>query len=202
MALSDKNPSTNRPFNPVPLNPASQPTSFDPNQQQQLQSTINQVNQQDAIASQYALTPIPYHEHNDLDSPKIDYDDLKNRVVTISHVLFGTNAATAGNYSIFFLVPFSCIFKSFSEVHTTAGSDAGSVTLNVAKLTGTTAPGSGTNLLSSTINLKGTANTVQYGTLITNYNTLALSKGDRLQLVLTGTPTALANVLITAQVSY
>lgn len=84
-----------------------------------------------------------------------------------------------------------------SEVHTTAGSDGSAVTLMLKKCSGTTVPASGTDMLSASLNMKGTAQTVQAGTLVTNIDTLTLSAGDRLAVDFTGTITALAGVVIT-----
>lgn len=91
--------------------------------------------------------------------------------------------------------PFKVV--GISEVHTTAGSDGGAVTLQVRKCTGTQAPASGVALLASTINLKGTAQTVQAGTLTSTAEDLVLAAGDRLALDYTGTITSLAGVQVT-----
>lgn len=84
-----------------------------------------------------------------------------------------------------------------SEVHTTAGTDAGTVSLTLKKCTGTTAPASGTALHSTVINLKGTAQTVQSPALTDVESTLTLEPGDRLGLDFTGTITTLAGVCVT-----
>lgn len=147
---------------------------------------------------QFGVAQTPFHTHNDIDSPKISFFDLKSRLLVLPVILAGTAPATAGNYGIFYTAPFSCRFLSVNEVHTTAGSDAGAVTVQIEKLISTTAPGSGTVLLSSGINMKGTANTVQYGTLASIQKTnFSLKKSDRLALKLTGTPTAVANAVFT-----
>lgn len=83
------------------------------------------------------------------------------------------------------------------EVHGTASSDGGAVTLDVVKLTGTTAPASGTTMLSGTINMKGTANTVVSGGLTATAANLLLAVGDRIGFNYTGTVTALADVNVT-----
>lgn len=72
-------------------------------------------------------------------------------------------------------------------------------TLQVEKLTGTTAPGSGTSMLTGTVSLAGTANTVTAGTLSGTVGNLQLAAGDRIGGVLGGTLTALlgATVVIT-----
>lgn len=85
---------------------------------------------------------------------------------------------------------------SVKEVHSTAGTDAGAVTLAVKKCTGTQAPSAGTNVLTGTLNLKGTANTVQSGTLSATAADSVLAAGDRLAIDITGTPTAVAGVVV------
>lgn len=84
---------------------------------------------------------------------------------------------------------------AFSSVHATA-STSGTVT--VEKLTGTTAPGSGTALLSGTVSLSGTANTVANGTLIATVASLTFAAGDRVGFVFAGTMTNLVGACCTA----
>lgn len=87
------------------------------------------------------------------------------------------------------------------ESHAVAGNDAGAVSCDVKKATGTTAIASGTTVLGSTFDMKGTANTVvtksrsNGGVLSTPVATLAA--GDRLGLDYTGTITTLAGVCFT-----
>lgn len=84
------------------------------------------------------------------------------------------------------------------EVHTVLGTNASAVSLTVTKETGTTAPGSGTALLTSVLSLKAPINTVQDGVLTTAAPTaLVLSKGDRLSTLIAGTTTAVAGVVTT-----
>jgi hypothetical protein len=78
---------------------------------------------------------------------------------------------------------------------TVAGTDAGTVTLQLTKCTGTTAPASGTALLSATIDLKTTANTTAAGTLVSNQSTLSFTSGDRLAVDVTGTTTAVDGIV-------
>ncbi len=89
------------------------------------------------------------------------------------------------------------------EVHATAGNDAGAVNLQVTKDTSTNAPGAGTDLLTDNsaagFNLKGTANTVQTGTLTGTTASLQLAAGDRLSLDFAGTVTTLAGLQVTVQ---
>lgn len=105
--------------------------------------------------------------------------------------------------SVFFVAPAACKVLAISEVHSTAGSDAGAVTAVVTHDSGTAVPGAGTSLhQSGSFNLKGTANTVQNATLSTTAATITLSAGDRLAVKLTGTPTAVAGAVVTAQIAW
>ena len=163
---------------------------------------------QDAIddnngINQFAVTQTPYHTHNDLDSPAVSFLSLKNRSEVLHFILPGTSAATAGNYGVSFIAPYKCLFLGATEVHSTLGTNGSAVTLQVEKLTGTTATGSGVNLLATPFNLKGTINTVQTATpaLIPNSN-FNLAVGDRLGLSLSGTPTSVAQVCVVVRLSY
>jgi hypothetical protein len=134
------------------------------------------------------------HLHTGLDGTK----RIKGTHI-VNLALLGTSAATTANYSVFFNVPFPCEVISVRESHTTAGSDAGTVTVTVEKLTGTTAPGGGVTLLSSALSLKATANTVQTGTLTLTKNDRRFLAGHRLAALLSGTPTAVANMVLTVE---
>jgi len=121
------------------------------------------------------------------------------RIFQIVHSLDGTAPATAANYGKFFVAVKKCMVRAIMEVHTTKGTDSGAVTLMIERLQGTEASGSGDDLLASTINLKGTDETVQTGTLTTTKAYLELSAGDRLNLVDTGTPTSVAGLCVTVE---
>jgi hypothetical protein len=123
---------------------------------------------------------------------------LSNTFV-VSKSLDGAAAATAANYGIIFIAPFACEVVSVREVHTTAGSDAGAVTLNVEKLTGTQSPDAGVSVLGATIDLKGAANTVQAPALTGTTADKQLAAGDRLCLKDTGTLTAVAGVCVAVE---
>lgn len=82
---------------------------------------------------------------------------------------------------------------SVREVH---GIASVSGTLQIEKLTGTTAPASGITMLTGTINLAATANTVVSGTLTGTTSTLQLAAGDRIGIVLAGTLTSLVGSII------
>lgn len=71
-------------------------------------------------------------------------------------------------------------------------------TVNLEKLTGTTAPGSGIALLQAVLALSGTANTVANGTLTATAASLNFAVGDRLGIVIAGTMTSLVGGIVTA----
>lgn len=96
---------------------------------------------------QYTVATTQGHTHNGADSLQIPYENLINKFFTVSNTIFGTQAATAGNYGTFYIALFPCLVTAVSEVHQVAGSSANSVFLQLEKLTGTQAPDSGTTLL-------------------------------------------------------
>lgn len=140
--------------------------------------------------------PFVDHQHNGFDSTFVEYDDLAHKQLYIEHTIYGTGAATAANYGVFWIAPVKCAVTGFKEVHGTAGSDAGAVTLNLEKLTDGVAPGSGDEVLAANLSLKATADTVQDGTLTSTLAYRTLSVGDRLCLKDGGTLTAVANVTV------
>lgn len=115
---------------------------------------------------------------------------------TIHTNLAGAAPATAANFGYFWRAPFPVELESITERHSTAGNDAGAVTMVVAKGASGTAIGSATAVQTSTFNLKGTADTEQ--TIVPDAGSARqLSAGDWLGLKLTGTPTSLAGVAVT-----
>lgn len=133
---------------------------------------------------------------------RFDYTFLKNKVQYINHSVYGTDAATATNYGVFFIAPFPCVVLSVRESHGTAGTDGSAVGLNIEKLSGTEALGSGDDVLSSDLDLKGTANTVQEGTMTKTLANRNLIKNERLALKDSGTLTSVADVAITIEILY
>lgn len=94
---------------------------------------------------------------------------------------------------IFGIVPKKSQLVGVYEVHGTAGSDGSAVTATIERLQGTETIGSG-DTVASGFNLKGTANTVQEGTLSTTVSTLVFEEGDRVGINVTGTTTAVATM--------
>jgi hypothetical protein len=84
-----------------------------------------------------------------------------------------------------------------ADVKVSFGTASSSGTLQVEKATGTTAVASGTNILTGTVSLAGTANTTLSGTIVGGLTTPVLASGDRLNIILGGTLTSLANGCVT-----
>lgn len=135
-------------------------------------------------------------------SSNFDWQFLRNRKMYIHHTIQGTAAATAGNYGVFWIAPFACSIISIQEVHQTAGSDAGSVTLDIEKLTGTQALDAGVTVTGTAVSLKGTANTVTTASLSSTLSSKQLSAGDRLAMKDTGVLTAVNNVTVIIEIKF
>lgn len=115
--------------------------------------------------------------------------DNQNQVAAASYAVSHTvylNDSVTGTYK---LAGVSAVFGTAS----TSG------TLQVEVATGTQAIASGTNQLTGTMSLAGTANTVVNGTLIAAPTTI--SAGARLNLIFAGTVTNLANASIVVTLS-
>ena len=97
----------------------------------------------------------------------------------------------------FWAAPVRCEVVAVREIHVTAGTDASAVTGTIRRCQGTEAATAGNDLLSATINFKGTALTEQVPALAATTADLVLEAGDRLSLDVTGTTTALAGVILT-----
>lgn len=109
----------------------------------------------------------------------------------------GTAPATAANYGSIFTADRAYQVIEVHEIHETAGSDGGAVTLDITKDTGTNAPGAGSSIFASgTFDLKGTANTLQTKGAVQN-TPGCLSRGHRLGLKDTGVLTAVAGLQVT-----
>lgn len=115
-------------------------------------------------------------------------------------VTFNMNANAGLADQCIFIAQRPCKLIMASEVHAVAGTDGGAVTLQVTHDRGADAPGAGTNLLSNNtnagFNLKGTANTVQVGTFISE-GIKYIARGERISLDFAGTLTSLAGLAVT-----
>ena len=149
--------------------------------------------------------PDPVSVHREVPFYEMDQFDwrlLKGRPpLTIRHTIPGTNAASGVFYGVFFITPFNCEVLSVREVHETAGTDAGAVTLDIEKLTGTQALDGGVSVLAATIDLKGTANTVVAPALTATRANRLLAVGNRLAVKDTGTLAVLSGVCVTIEIA-
>ena len=124
--------------------------------------------------------------------PAIEQKDIFNKdPIVIQHSLPGTMPASTANYGVFFTAAFGCEVLAFSADWEVASSSG---TLQLEKLTGTTAPGSGNGLLSSTISTAGAANTANHGLFLISGTARNLVRGDRLAISDGGTITNLVGL--------
>lgn len=100
-----------------------------------------------------------------------------------------------------FVAPYPMYVKSLTCVFGVAA--GGASKLQVSKDTATDAPGAGTDLLSDNtaagFDLNATANTVQYGTIVTTAGARKLAKGDRLSVDFANTIQSTAGLVVTAE---
>lgn len=145
---------------------------------------------------------IPRHTHDGISSDKLTLDSIAQRTVPLYWTIPGAQAATATNYGVVWIADKTCVVTGFQEIHQTAGTDGSAVTLQLEKLTGTEAPGSGSELLSTALSLKATANTLQEADLVETITTRQLLAGDRLCLKDAGTLTSVANLTVLIFIRY
>jgi hypothetical protein len=80
------------------------------------------------------------------------------------------------------------------EAHSVAG--GASAALQIEKLTGTQAPGAGTVILQSALDLTATVNTTVTATLVSTTSTLQLAAGESLAFKFSGTLTGLVGSIV------
>lgn len=168
--------------------------------EQKVTDVVNNVLDENSATNQFALSQTPYHTHNGADSQKVDFKDLQNRNEFLNINLMGFQGQTSNNWGVIFTAPYACNIIGATEVHQTAESTSTTMTVQIEKLTGTQASGSGTSLLLNPFNLKAAANTIQTGILNTtsvktSKNVFNFQIGDRIGLVLTTTGSA-SNTLV------
>lgn len=117
--------------------------------------------------------------------------------IYITASIYGATAATAANYGVILIPRFPIEVLRITEVHETAGSDAGAVTLDVLNVDSGTAIASGNSMLVATFNLKSTANTPVYKQSVDLNGYRVLDETQRIALKTSGTLTDLAGVHIT-----
>jgi len=122
------------------------------------------------------------------------FENIENKdMQSVTVRLKSTDAATAGNYSTFFIATRPV---EVMEIHAIWATASTSGTLNVERLTGTTAEGSGSNIIGTAIAMSGAANTVNTKKTVDITNRLLVA-GDRLALVDAGTLTNQVNLVVT-----
>ncbi len=103
----------------------------------------------------------------------------------------------------FFIADRAYRIAGITEIHKTAESTAATMTGYVAKIGSGIAPSAGAAVMTGTFDLKGTANTLQTGVLLstgtgdTDDPTLQLAAGDRLGFVFSVAGTELAGLVVT-----
>lgn len=110
--------------------------------------------------------------------------------------VFNMNANASLATQGFFVANRDMVVTTANMLWSAAGTDAGAVTIDITHETGTTAPGSGTSILTAAVSAKTTANTVNTPALTGTVAQLKLLAGDRLSVKFTGTLTALAGVVV------
>jgi hypothetical protein len=124
------------------------------------------------------------------------FNDIMNKDgFYASGFLPGANASAATNYGVIFIALVKCELVAVKVSWETGGSVDS--TLQIEKLTGTTVPGSGTNLLAAALATTTVANTVASPALTTTKDNRVFSPGDRLALKDGGTLTNLAGLAVT-----
>lgn len=112
-------------------------------------------------------------------------------VITVD---FSKSDITAGeiNNSAIFIADDAWTITSIEEAHPVAETAAATLTVAVQKMTGTQALTGGINVTEAAFNLKGTANTVQTGTLSKTSGRTTLADGNRLGIIcnMTGVQTS------------
>ncbi len=166
--------------------------------EQQVRQIVQDMIQNQNSYSQFNMTKIVSHRHTGSDVDKIEWKNLSNRKIYVTQTLPGTTASTVADYGVFFIVPTACYLTSV-KVSFEAASTSG--TLQIERLTGTLAPGSGTAMLASTISLSGTANTVVSGVISVASASVQLNAGDRVALKYGGTLTNLTGLCVTIELN-
>lgn len=133
-----------------------------------------------------------------LNTEQIDYQDLKNKdLLSETAFVFGTLAATSTNYGRILTLNRPIQIVGIQEIHETAGSDAGAVTLDVVVVDDGSAISTGTSLLATTFNLKSTANTLVRKQKRDLSSARLIEPNQTVALKTSGTLTAVAGVCVT-----
>lgn len=118
--------------------------------------------------------------------------------VMLEYIQDVQNQVAAASYAVshtIFVAPNTGETWQIAGLTATFGTTSTSGTLQVEVATGTQATGSGTNQLTGTVSLSGTANTPVNGTVVAS--PIAIAAGNRINLIFAGTVTGLANCCVT-----
>lgn len=152
------------------------------------------------LGTRYNVAKVPEHQHDGVDTTQIPYTSISPNILFIPWTIIDTMASTASNYGVFWVSPIVCTVIGMTEVHATAGTNGGAVTLQLEKLTSGQALDAGVTLLQTALSLKTTANTPQNGIITlastSNIRNSTLAVGDRLALKDSGTLTSVANLTV------
>ena len=134
------------------------------------------------------------HKHTFADNTK-----KLEKLIPVTEHLQGAVPVTAANYGTIFINKSD---KEYivREVQVVWGTASTSGTLQVERLQGTEAKDAGDDLLTTAIDMSGTANTVNTGSITATKENLTLSKGDRLGIVNGGDLTSQADLTITVYI--
>ena len=95
------------------------------------------------------------------------------------------------------IIPVKSELVAVYEVHGTAADKT--QTLSIERLQGTETSGNGDDVVDATIDLEGTADTVQEGTIVTTDNIHIFEAGDRVGTDVSATGSAVASMVVSLQ---
>ncbi len=140
----------------------------------------------------------PNQQQDNIPNQLTDYQTLSNKDgFYFTFRLGGALAQTAANYGYVFTARHPVEILRISEIHETAGTDAGAVTMDVLKVTSGVAIGSGTTILVAAFNLKSTAATLVFKQGVNFTSNRRLKENESLAFKTSGTLTDLAGVCVT-----
>lgn len=121
-------------------------------------------------------------------------EDASVLLPAYEYVQSGTLAAASASQTLWVNPSVGGTYK-VAGVAVSQGTASSSGTMQIEVATGTQAIASGTNQLTGTMTIAGTANTPVNGTVITSPTTI--TAGSRINVILGGTLTSLANCVVT-----
>jgi len=131
---------------------------------------------------------------NDVTVNTITYGAGGALIPAFEYVQSGTLTASSTSQTLWVNPNLGGTYK-IAAASVVQGTASSSGTMQIEVATGTQAIGSGTNQLTGTMSLAGTANTTVNGTVIASPTTI--TAGSRINIILGGTLTSLANCVVT-----